>query len=308
MELSCAYVMRKSLHGNYNSNRPYHLMTNMADSMQDTMQQLEDELQRNLEESLDKQAKSSKKKKGNANAGNSSGSTCVETGDLLRTIVPIITKAVVGAVAGAMNTLADKIANQLKDSFNQQMLLIRYEQDKLEQYSRRETVRISGLKESDAEDYNSLKEEVVKLTNEMGCDIHQSDISICHRNGRDGGSGNKPRQVLVKFVSREKKIDVMKKKKNLKDKTHRKGVYINEDLTAPRAKLFKAIREKKVAHSVYTQEGRIFVRMKANERAAIVESPDDLLKVGFNQDEIREMQSLYIKWNIGEVPNVVTAD
>lgn len=113
----------------------------------------------------------------------------------------------------------------------------------------------------------------------------------------------KPRPILVKFISRETKYQVMTNKKKLKGK--KDGVYINEDLTAPRAKMLKAIKEKK-NYMVNTHDGKLFCRKKADgprSRPAIIETPDDLLKLGFEQEEIKQMETHYIKWNIGTLPS-----
>lgn len=214
-------------------------------------------------------------------------------------MLPAITGTVVTAVAQAMTSVADRIASKLQESFNQQMLLLRYEQDRLEQYTRRETIRITGLEEEAGEDWLKLKDKVVDLTKEIGCDIQHGDISICHRNGQETHQSNgtkRPRQVLVKFVSREKKVAVMKNKKNLKDK--KKNVYVNEDLTGPRAKMLKCIREKKCTQSLYTKDGRIICKLKSakpEERPVTIETPHDLIKLGFDEDEIKNFQQPYIK-------------
>jgi hypothetical protein len=72
-------------------------------------------------------------------------------------------------------------------------------------------------------------------------------ISTAHR---IGGRGDKPRPVFVRFTARRDKVNIMKSKKHLKDNQHIKNdnrfgdkVIILDDLTEPRMKLLKIVRE-----------------------------------------------------------------
>ena len=67
-----------------------------------------------------------------------------------------------------------------------------------------------------------------------GADITPSDISVVHRTGDRKKKG---RPILVRFVFRKKRKEVMQKKKALKGKPEYGGVYVSSDLTALRAKM-----------------------------------------------------------------------
>ena len=119
-----------------------------------------------------------------------------------------------------------------------QQLLLKYEIDALEQYSRRETLRIHGLIENEGETNEELTEKLLTLCRDTGVgDIAASDISVCHRIGakRRNGRPVANRPVLCKFVSRNIKTKVLKNKKNLAGKEPYDRVYVNEDLAGLRA-------------------------------------------------------------------------
>ena len=78
--------------------------------------------------------------------------------------------------------------------------------DANEQYGRRENVRIFGVKEQTGEDVYQQVADVLKGT---GFEMCKSDISVCHRLPARGQSGE---PIFVKFVRRETKLALMKKK------------------------------------------------------------------------------------------------
>nr|KAG5698230.1 hypothetical protein BaRGS_024037 [Batillaria attramentaria] len=71
-----------------------------------------------------------------------------------------------------------------------------------------------------------LETEVLKIFQESGANVKPDDVSVMHRTGKKRLGG---RPVLVRFVSRQKKAEVMMCKRALRDKVDYK-VYINEDL------------------------------------------------------------------------------
>ena len=79
------------------------------------------------------------------------------------------------------------------------LLLMRYENDRLEQYSRRETIKVVGLKEEEGED---TEQKVLGIFTAVGADITPADVSVVHRTGDRKRKG---RPILVRFVSRKKR-------------------------------------------------------------------------------------------------------
>ena len=109
--------------------------------------------------------------------------------------------------------------------------------DANEQYGRRENVRIFGVEEQTGEDVYQQVVDVVKAT---GVEICMSDISVCHRLPARGQSG-KP--IIVKFVPRETKLALMKKKSGLRHHSGR-PFCINDHIAQLRARLLKSLKEK----------------------------------------------------------------
>ena len=101
--------------------------------------------------------------------------------------------------------------------------------DKLEQYSRRNSLRIFGIKESEHEDPSQVALQLVN--NDLGLDITTIDRAC--RVGRQVAERTTPRAILVKFATYKDRDAVFKRKKRLKGR----NIFINEDLTQPRSSL-----------------------------------------------------------------------
>ena len=152
--------------------------------------------------------------------------------------------------------------------------------DANEQYGRREDIRIFGVEEQTGEDVYQQVLDVVKGT---GVEICKSDISVCHRLPARGQSG-KPN--IVKFIRRETKLALMKKKSGLRHQSGR-PIYINDDITQLRARLLKSLKEKtdvKAANAMI------------NEKVIVYQTKND--KVVF-----QTLHELY-KWDPGLVMRV----
>ena len=174
--------------------------------------------------------------------------------------------------------------------------------DQLEQYSRRWSIRVNGLGEGDlsglegdAEETNEqLVNKIIKLVGARGVTIQLADNSICHRVGlkvRDG-QRNRKRPVICRFISRTTKASVINNARNLKSSDDFKGVYSNEDLTRLRARLFATCRRTAgVDKAIKTRDGEIICYMKDNKPRVIVENPDHLFDLGLNDVEYAQYRS-----------------
>ena len=149
-----------------------------------------------------------------------------------------------------------------------------YENDKLQQYTRRENVRISGLAKVDGE---NSKLKIIELGDEMGLSITERDINAAHCLGRTH-QGARLRAVIVRFFARDIKHYFLVNKNKLKDKDTYRNVYINEDLTPLRSKLLQYAKRHDGVDSAYTREGKVICRIRDGSRVT-VESPDDLFKL-----------------------------
>lgn len=138
--------------------------------------------------------------------------------------------------------------------------------EKLEQYSRRNTLRIFGLpvRHKD-EDTDKV---IVELFNEkLGVPVTAADIDCCHRlHSKD----NARSPILVKFCRRSVKNRVYYSKKKLKGTK----IVIFEDLTKMRTELLKRARETYGMNNVWTSEG--VVTIKVGNKVRKIHNEEDL--------------------------------
>ncbi|KAH3700159.1 hypothetical protein DPMN_075129 [Dreissena polymorpha] len=79
----------------------------------------------------------------------------------------------------------------------------------------------------------SVTQRIVSLLNEhLGIQITPSDIDIAHRLEKFKPTENRP--VIIKFVRRQTKIDILQKAKLFKGT----GIFVNEDLTKLNAEVW----------------------------------------------------------------------
>ena len=138
-------------------------------------------------------------------------------------------------VMGMTNKNVDRRLTQTETAINKLRASVRlnaYENDRLQQYTRRENIRISGITEVDGE---NLKGKIVEIGVEMGLNVVERDINACHRLGPK--HQGRARAIIVRFFARDIKHDFLVNKNKLKDKDNYRNVYINEDLTPLRSKL-----------------------------------------------------------------------
>ena len=145
--------------------------------------------------------------------------------------------------------------------------------DALEQYGRRNAVRVRGVPEPEkgvSEDTDSI---VCDLANEkLGLQLDPSDLVRSHRVGKlressDGSPGM--RDIIVKFVSHNSKVAMMKNRSKLKGSR----LFINEDLSRIRASLaYKARvlkREKKILDT-WTRDGAIYLKLQDSSTRRVI--------------------------------------
>lgn len=214
---------------------------------------------------------------------------------VLTTIQPIIMQSVMTAVAAAMKDLMKELQKPLENlrrtesASNQGTALEGI--DRLEQYGRRDNVRIYGLEETKNE---NTTEKVVELAADMGVAISVNDISVSHRLPQAGKqAAGKAKPIIVKFVRRSTKQLMMRHKKELRKKANRRNVYVEEDLTPLRSRMARSLRANPAIKTVWSIDGRIFAIMKKDgkEEKVIIDSAQDLRKVGWTAEEIKNIIS-----------------
>lgn len=142
--------------------------------------------------------------------------------------------------------------------------------NEMEQYSRSNNIKLINLPEDQGDRMETSEEtttKVVTLLNEkMEANIQESDIDIAHRIGKK--TGNKPRTVIVKFISRRHKFKSMQDRKT---KLRGTGIYIVEDLTKMNQSVFTAARNNPEVESCWTRNGQTMIKWKANQRIEQIE-------------------------------------
>ena len=216
------------------------------------------ELQKNLNENMTQKKEKGKSstQKSPAKESNGGGSDAAGlrldaeamakiVGEVVSQLTPILVKTITTAISVCMTDSMSKEMKKIEKEqatqrqyVQQQTLNALSERDKLEQYDRILNIRITGVEEQEHEAVEDLVKQVCAATE---APIKKEDISACHRMGE---RGNKHRTIICRFVSRDTQSRVMKNKKKLSGKVgYNNQVYINEDLTRLRARLFHLVRK-----------------------------------------------------------------
>ena len=175
-------------------------------------------------------------------------------------------KNIVDSISGLqaeIHTLKDKIAERdaTIEELQGEVRQLRLQNDALEQYGRRSSLHIS-------EDQEDTTKAVVNLANEfleLDPPLQEQDIDVSHRlkKPRNAPEGE-PRPIIVRFMTRTDRYRVISERKTLKkyNEDNIKKIYINEDLTTYRARLYKTTRSlqaKKYFKQAWTYNGNIKV-------------------------------------------------
>lgn len=210
----------------------------------------------------------------NVSGLNESDQTAIKVVNLLLPAVNVISSNIVGKYVRTHESSIKNISSVVRRNS--------YEIDKLNQYSRKENIRISGLQEVEGtDDFTIFKQ----LCEKIEVDVKKEDIVACHR---VGDPKRKPRQMLVRFVTRDLKFKIFTNKKKLKDDASLSKVYINEDLTLLRMKLLQYVKKLENVNAAFTRDGKVQCIMKDGKKFT-VENPDDLFNLGEDDVDYGEL-------------------
>ncbi|XP_070184945.1 uncharacterized protein [Littorina saxatilis] len=198
-------------------------------------------------------------------------------------VLEIISKAVAAQVAthlrkeiGQLRTELQQYKAELEKRDNH-IELLQDKVDELEQYSRRNSIRINNIPEKEGED----TEEVVKAVGRaVGIDFTDAMIDRAHRVGRKAGVGETyDRAIICKFTAYRYKRNLMMEKKKLSQSDPKKlfsdrawpvskgpvpKLFINDDLTQERAKIAakaRTYKREKTIEDTWVRDGVVFVKM-----------------------------------------------
>ena len=125
--------------------------------------------------------------------------------------------------------------------------------------------------------------------------MERADISVSHRLGAPRHAkthGKAPRPIIVRFVRRELKDEILKQRKNLRNETnegYNPDIYINDDLTHLKNSMRKALWEHPDVSRVGTINGKLLFtyKVEGHEETVSVESPSDLVhKLGYSMEQL----------------------
>ena len=180
---------------------------------------------------------------------------------------PATNESLAQMLRGLAQTLTTSFGNIIakKDAeireLNVRVTALEEKTDDLEQYSRRNTVRIRSIPEALNEDTDGLVKDVA--ARKLDVQLTKHDFVRSHRVGRKSEEKDTPRDVIVRFTSHNTKVAVMRNARKLKG-TH---IFINEDLTKVRSTIAwearSLKRENKVADT-WTRDGIVFVKVGEN--------------------------------------------
>ncbi|KAK3730305.1 hypothetical protein QZH41_004516 [Actinostola sp. cb2023] len=150
--------------------------------------------------------------------------------------------------------------------------------DDLEAQSRKYNIEIHGIPQTEDED---LEETTIKVAESVGVVLDEDDIDIVHRLY----SKAQIKPILVKFKSHKTKNELYQARRKLRDVKASEtfngavAVYINENLTAFRRRLYGEVRKRAYQNKWYrtwTLDGKIFVCKEKGERSIRINHHGDL--------------------------------
>ena len=201
-----------------------------------------------------------------------------------------IATVVMSAISPVVSNLLKKDQQQKQGTTTKWMSKVDERLDEMEQYSRRDNVIVRGLKEDGSE---NTTEKVCELAKEIGVKIEPKDVSTSHRVGMK--KEDKPRPIVVKFVRRDTKTQMLIKKRALKSKEHRKDVYIDEHLSPLRSKMIKAMRKDETLEYVWCREGKLMCKKKGSDKKVIITKVDELFsKLEWSEEKMKD-SGLFLK-------------
>ena len=171
--------------------------------------------------------------------------------------------------------------NLLKEELKTERLERKIAVDKLEQYQRKDSLRVNGIPFKEGESTTQLEDSIIDIANKIGAKINRGDISVTHRL-KPTQKGIHP--VIVKFSTRRAKDAVYYSKKNLKGMEGMENVFISEDLTRLRYRTLLQAKKVKDFTSITTRGGKIKVYCGNSKIPVTVESPMDLAKLQLEPD------------------------
>lgn len=135
----------------------------------------------------------------------------------------------------------------------------------LEQYTRRNSVRIYGIddqnnRETPAETTSKI---IQMFNNNLEIQVKEYDIDIAHRLGPFKSDANRPN--ICKFLSRTLRTEVIRARRKLKGTR----IIIKDDLTLKNQKLLQEAAAVGNVQSAWSDNGRIIVLLETGKKVVV---------------------------------------
>jgi exosome complex exonuclease DIS3/RRP44 len=153
----------------------------------------------------------------------------------------------------------DKVISQL----SQKVSSLEVQVEALEQYSRRNCLRLAGAPETENEDVVEKTLQIFNDKMELDPPITIDEIDRIHRIGKKEDS--KTRGIIVKFATYRSRRRVLDSRKKLKSDSVplSEAMFLSEDLTRQRDKLlyeFRCLKRNKTIDDLWTHDGTVLIR------------------------------------------------
>lgn len=134
----------------------------------------------------------------------------------------------------------EKKVAEHENAKNEELASIKNKLRVMEDRSRRNNLRVDGVKENDSEKWNETEAKVQKIFEDIGVD--NVKIERAHRVGGSTSRSNdrKPRTIVMKLLDFKDKERIMENSNRLKGT----NIFINEDFSAETVKIRKDLIEK----------------------------------------------------------------
>ena len=169
----------------------------------------------------------------------------------------------------------------------------------MQQYNRRENIRVYGVQEAKSSK-NDGETVTLNVANTLGVNLRPADIQHARRLGKKKGNVEKPRPIIVRFVSYKKMNELFCKKSELKKSKDYKNAFVVEDITPLRQQLLNYVKNECDGEFVlcHTYNGKIRMKKSARKNGDLniddkdegigdwitITSPDDLFQHDINID------------------------
>ena len=197
-------------------------------------------------------------------------------------------------------TTADvKILTQCNDGLKAELdhekhksTILRTNMNELEQYSRRNNVRIFGLRDNNKNESSDQTEALVRdlFRNKLHLNFSPSDFEICHRIGRYSEGAD--RTIIVKFALRKARNAALYNRKKLRGQK----ISIAEDLTITNLRRMQHIKALECVTQAWSKDGRLFAKNKGGNVKEI-KNEDILTENIFEHSNTRDPKTTSSKPN-----------